>query len=46
MTNQPISDDAITSILGATYHGSDKLRGFWLIPDSKGRYQPHKISIP
>jgi hypothetical protein len=45
MTNQPISDDAITSILGATYRGSDKLRGFWLILDSKGRYQPPQLLL-
>jgi len=45
MTNQPIGDDAIAAIVGLNYHGSDKLKGMWVILDSKGTYKPPLLLI-
>jgi hypothetical protein len=45
MTNQPLSDDAIAAVLAVKYRGSDKLKGLWLILDSKGTYRPPQLLI-
>jgi hypothetical protein len=45
VTNQPLSEEALTRILEVKYDGSDKIRSIWMCFDASGAYKGERLLL-